>query len=143
MNLRSLRRGGGGGGGPSFKITGSYRLEGYDDNLEPWLNSMKINGDELGPKFRATKLKIMVREPSKHNKKWSLTHKEEEGDIKQRFTYSSNNVLQIRIVHATCLLLELQLPLKTELVGSISGDRSGLPMLKGKVEKKFGGQLNK
>ena len=91
MNARGFgRRGGFGGGvkggvsssssGPaSFKITGSYTLDSYDENLEPWLNSMRINGDELGPKFRATKLKILVREPTKHNRKWSLTHKEEEG----------------------------------------------------------------
>ena len=82
MGSRLFRRGGGSSSSAaSFKISGSYRLDGYDENLEPWLTSMKINGEELGPKFRATKLKITVREPSKHNRKWSLTHKEEEEGI--------------------------------------------------------------
>ena len=60
-----------------FKITGSYILDSYDENLEQWLDSLGISGSELGPVFRATKVKVMVKEPSKYNKKWNLTHREE------------------------------------------------------------------
>ncbi len=56
---------------------GSYILDGYDDNLEHWLDSMRVDSAKLGPVFRRTKVKIMVQEPSKFNKKWSLVHKEE------------------------------------------------------------------
>lgn len=62
---------------PQVKVTGSYQLESYDGNLEMWLEALGINGAEFGPVFRKTKVKIFVREPSKHNKKWSLSHKEE------------------------------------------------------------------
>lgn len=64
-------------GSKSFKITGSYQLIDYDENLNLFLDSLGINGNEFGSAFRKTKVKIFVREPSKHNKKWSLIHKEE------------------------------------------------------------------
>ncbi len=62
---------------PTFKINGSYLLENYDDNLESWLDSLSINGAKLGPVFRTTKVKIVVQQPSKFNKKWIFTHKVE------------------------------------------------------------------
>ncbi len=62
-----------------LKISGSYILESYDENLEHWLDSLKVDGAELGQVFRETKVKVMVQEPSKFNKKWSLIHKEEGG----------------------------------------------------------------
>ena len=52
-------------------------LDRYDDNLEDWLRSCGISPVEFGPAFRRTKVKVMVREPSKHNRMWSLLHKEE------------------------------------------------------------------
>jgi hypothetical protein len=61
----------------SAKINGSYILDRYDENLEDWLRSCDISPIEFGQAFRKTRFKIMVREPSKHNKKWSLMHKEE------------------------------------------------------------------
>ena len=63
--------------GLGFKITGSYILESYDENLERWLDSLGISGPDLGPVFRSTKVKVLVKEPSKYNKKWNLTHREE------------------------------------------------------------------
>ena len=63
--------------GSNFKITGSYILDGYDDNLELWLDSLGINGEKMGPIFRQTKVKIMVKAPSQYNKKWNLAHREE------------------------------------------------------------------
>ena len=40
---------------------------------------MGISGQKMGPVFRRTRVKIMVKEPSKCNKKWNLVHKEEGG----------------------------------------------------------------
>ncbi len=65
----------------SLKISGSYILDGYDEHLEKWLDSMRIDGATLGPVFRETKVKLTVQEPSKYNKKWSLVHKEEGEEI--------------------------------------------------------------
>lgn len=72
-----------------MKISGSYILEGYDENLEHWLDSMRIDGAELGPVFRETRVKLTVQEPSKFNKKWSLVHREEgEADLENAVTYT-------------------------------------------------------
>ena len=73
--------------GAGFKITGSYVLDGYDENLERWLDSMGVNGAKMGPVFRKTRVKIMVKEPSKYNKKWNWAHREE-GDVSQERSVS-------------------------------------------------------
>ena len=76
-------------GRASFKITGSYILDSYDENLERWLDSMGINGKKMGPVFRKTKVKIMVKEPSKYNKKWNWAHREEgEVDYERAVSYT-------------------------------------------------------
>ncbi len=58
-------------------------LEGYDENLERWLDSLGIDGAELGPVFRRTGVKVTVQEPSKYNRKWNLVHKEQGQETRQ------------------------------------------------------------
>jgi hypothetical protein len=50
---------------------------------------MNINGAQLGPVFRQTKVKVIVQEPSKCSKKWSILHKEEgKSHIDNSVTYN-------------------------------------------------------
>jgi len=59
------------------KASGSYQLSSYDDNFEAYLSSLGLKGDDLGPMFRSTPLRVVVQEPSKFNKRWNITHREE------------------------------------------------------------------
>lgn len=79
----------------AVKVSGSYQLEKYDDNLEKWLDSMNLNGAVFGKIFRQTKVKVSVQEPTKYAKKWSVSHKDG-GDLsfKTHFTCESSKAVR-------------------------------------------------
>ena len=54
-------------------FSGTYHFDKYDENLEEYLDSLGLSGDELGRIVRDAKIRIVLRKPIYPDTKWTLT----------------------------------------------------------------------
>jgi hypothetical protein len=56
-------------------FTGIYKVESFDENLEAFLDSLGLSGEEFGPIVRSAQVHIAVRQPHPRgpDKCWTLT----------------------------------------------------------------------
>ena len=55
-------------------FTGIYKLEGFDDRLEDFLDSLGLSGEKFGPIIRSAQVVLALRQPNPQSpeKPWSL-----------------------------------------------------------------------
>ena len=55
--------------------SGEFRFDSYDERLEDFLESLDLNGKELGPVFRDSRVRIVMKPPvKKKDFLWIMTH---------------------------------------------------------------------